>query len=302
MVRYRASWETSQPRETAFAYLSDFANAREWDPSVITAERLSDGPLGEGAEFRFETEFFGRMTPLIYRVVRYDPPAAVTFRAETSVVVSEDAITLENTPTGTRITYDAALSLKGTRRVSDAVLRVALTAIRDRARDRLRRRLPPVPPTVLAPLEGRAPDGRRYRLPDDLDTAHSFLVVAFRPEQWSLVDGWLRWLSDFARCRSGVAIYEVMILGSDPRPWHRRRHGETAQYNPAAAAPVRSIAIHTDVREAAEDLGLAGTDTVAVLSVAGPGNIEALVSGGFDVTKAKRLAAALGVRLPPVVT
>ena len=303
MVRYRATLETEQEREAVFAYLSDYSTAREWDPGVVAAERLSAGPLAEGAEFRVETALLGRTTALTYRIVHYDPPRAVSFRAESSTVVSEDTITFEHTAAGTRITYDAGLRLQGPLRIADPVLRVALAASGDRARDGLRRRLPPARPAVMGPLVGRALDGSEYRFPADLDKRHSFLVAAFHRDQVSLVDEWLRWLLELGRARSDVAVYELPVLLPGHRRWRWLIDGGAARSltGPAAvargitaaAAQARTILIDTDVHEVLAHLGLAGADTIAVLGVAGSGAIQACETGAFDQTKAKRLAATL---------
>jgi len=133
MARYRASIETQWTPEEAFAYLSDFSTSEEWDPGVMEAERVGGGAVGEGTEFRLVAEFLGRKTPLTYRVVEYEPSRAVTFVGENASVVSHDRITFETTATGTRVTYDAELSLKGLLRLADPLLALAFKRVGDRA-------------------------------------------------------------------------------------------------------------------------------------------------------------------------
>ena len=83
--------------------------------------------------------FLGRQTPLTYRIVEYDPPHAVTFRGESSTVVSLDRITFESSEQGTRITYDADLALKGPFKLADPLLGVAFKRVGDRALAGLRK-------------------------------------------------------------------------------------------------------------------------------------------------------------------
>ena len=122
MAHYNASLDTSRPPDEMFAYLSDFSSTQEWDPGVIEAERLGEQPVREGTEFRLLASFLGRKIPLTYRIVEYDPPSAVTFRGESSTVVSLDRITFEPSERGTRITYDADLALKGPFKLADPLL------------------------------------------------------------------------------------------------------------------------------------------------------------------------------------
>jgi carbon monoxide dehydrogenase subunit G len=142
MAHYKASLDTPRPPEEMFAYLSDFSTTEEWDPGVIEAKRLGEEPVGEGSEFRLLAVFLGRKTPLTYRIVEYDQPHAVTFRGESSTVVSLDRITFEPSGGGgTRITYDADLALKGALKLADPLLRVAFKRVGARALAGLRRTL-----------------------------------------------------------------------------------------------------------------------------------------------------------------
>jgi carbon monoxide dehydrogenase subunit G len=141
MAHYRAALETERAREELFTYLSDFSTTQEWDPGVVSAERVNGSPVQEGAEFRLVAEFLGRRTPITYRIIEYDPPHAVTFLGENERVTSRDRITFETLGRGTRITYDAALELKGVLKVVDPLLGLAFKRVGDRALGGLRRKL-----------------------------------------------------------------------------------------------------------------------------------------------------------------
>jgi carbon monoxide dehydrogenase subunit G len=183
MARYRATVDTPRELEDVFAYLIDFSTTREWDPGVLDAERLNDAAVGEGTEFRLVTEFLGRKTSLIYRIVEYDPPRAVTFRGENATVISNDRIIFEAVGHGTRIAYDADLALKGPLRIADPLLGLAFNRVGDRALAGLRHKLSAMRSAELSPLSGCALDGRSYELPDDLEKSYNLLIVAFRREQ-----------------------------------------------------------------------------------------------------------------------
>jgi polyketide cyclase/dehydrase/lipid transport protein len=63
MAHYKASLDTPRPLEEMFAYLSDFSTTQEWDPGVIEAERLGEGPVREGTEFRLLARSSGERFP-----------------------------------------------------------------------------------------------------------------------------------------------------------------------------------------------------------------------------------------------
>ena len=293
MAHYNASVETPRPLDEVFAYLSDFSTTEEWDPGVVEAKRVNGAAVGQATEFRLVAEFLGRKNELTYRIVEYDPPHAVTFRGESSTVVSRDRITFESTAAGTRVTYDADLALKGLLRIADLLLALAFNRVGDRALAGLRRTLAPSQPWMLSPLAGRALDGKEYELPGDLGKEHNFFVVAFRREQQSLVDQWLPWLIDIEQRRSDVAVYELPVLSSMYGPARWFIDGRMARGVPDAAARARTITVYTDVGKVVDNLGLAGTDTIAVLIVERSGRVLASEAGGFEEQKAQRLAAAL---------
>lgn len=138
MARYRTVIDSPKPREELFPYLADFSNAQEWDPGVVKASRGDTGDVQVGSGFRLTAAFMGRETPLTYRVTAMDAPRSVTFRGENSTVVSLDTITFADRPTGTRVTYDADLQLKGPLKLGEPLLRLAFGRIGDKARDGLR--------------------------------------------------------------------------------------------------------------------------------------------------------------------
>lgn len=293
MAHYRASIDIQQPRGDVFAYLSDLSTTREWDPGVVKAERLNSQAVGEGTEFRLLAEFLGRRNQLIYRIVEYDPPHAVTFLGENATVISRDRITFESTTMGTRLTYDADLALRGMLRIADPFLGLAFNRVGDRALAGLRRTLAPEQPRTLIPLSGRALDGREYELPGDLAKQHNLLVIAFRREQQRVVDQWLPWLIELEQHRSDVAVYELPVLSSAYGPVRWFIDAGMTRGIPDAAARARTITVYTDVQKVVDNLGLAGTDTIVVLLVERSGWILASEVGGFEEHKAERLAAAL---------
>jgi len=298
MARYRAALDTPREREDVFAYLSDFSTTQEWDPGVVEAERLNDGAVGEGTEFRLVAEFLGRKTALTYRIVEYDPPRAVTFRGENATVISDDRITFEAVDEGTRITYDADLALKGPLRIADPLLRLAFNRVGDRALAGLRNKLAPTRPGELSPLSGRSLEGRSYELPGDLAKPYNLLVVAFRREQQAVVDRWLSWLIELEQRRPDVAVYELPVLSSTYSPVRWFIDGGMTRGIPDPAARARTITVYTDVQKVEENLGLAGTDTIAVLVVDRGGRILAREHGGFEQEKAERLATAFTAEPP----
>jgi hypothetical protein len=141
MARYRATIESDLSLAEAFAYLARFSSAVDWDPGVVEAEDLTGGPLRVGSAFRLVVKVLGRRMPLRYEITELETDRRVVLEAPSSTFRSVDEITFESTGTGTRVTYDADLRLRGLARVADPLLRLAFRRIGDAAAAGLREHL-----------------------------------------------------------------------------------------------------------------------------------------------------------------
>ena len=135
MAYYRAQIDVRRPIDEVFAYLADFSNTEIWDPGIVSAKKRGKGPIAVGTQFKLVSKFFGHELPLVYRIVQCDPPSRVVLEAENDNLRSVDTITFEKTARGTRLGYDAKLTLKGIRYVGDFALHLAFQWIGGRALD-----------------------------------------------------------------------------------------------------------------------------------------------------------------------
>ena len=145
MAHYVARIPVSVARCAAFAYVSHFDRAAEWDPGVEAGEMLTPEPVGVGSRFRLVARFFGRHIPLDYEIIDLDRDERIVLRAENSSVRSVDTITFEDSEHGSVVVYDALLDAKGIGRLAEPLLSVVFHRVGDRAAAGLRTRLAAVP-------------------------------------------------------------------------------------------------------------------------------------------------------------
>ena len=143
MARYRTTIGSTLSVSEAFAYMAAFDNVTEWDPGVTTASRIGDGPVALGTHFAVEASFFGRSIPLTYVVTSFEQDKTFTLSAEASTFRSVDTVTVMADGSGSRVTYDADLILKGPFKLFDPGLALAFRSVGNKARDGLRRVLNP---------------------------------------------------------------------------------------------------------------------------------------------------------------
>lgn len=145
MARFVTSVESTLSADAAFDLIANFDSIPDWDPGVAEAERLDAGELRVGSAFRVVSVFGPRRIPLTYVIRELQAPQRVLLVAETSDFTSHDLITVEPTATGSVLTYDATLTLRGFRKLADPALQLAFLVIGKRAEAGLRKALNPVP-------------------------------------------------------------------------------------------------------------------------------------------------------------
>lgn len=138
MANYRAQILTAKPADEVFAYVADFSNAAEWDPGVAAATRDGEGPVTVGETFALEVKVGKRTMRMDYEVTELQSPRTIVLRSETERLLSEDTITVRDTPAGTVLDYNADLTIKGPLGAFDVLLGLAFKRIGDRAADGLR--------------------------------------------------------------------------------------------------------------------------------------------------------------------
>jgi Polyketide cyclase / dehydrase and lipid transport len=143
MARYATTIPSPLAPAEAFAYMADFSHARDWDPSVSSAARAGDGPIGLGSRFALVARFAGRNVPLTYEIVGYEPPVRVVLEARRGFV-SRDTITVgEAAGGGSLVHYEAVLAFAGIGRLLDPLMQVVFNRVGAKAREGLVRALRP---------------------------------------------------------------------------------------------------------------------------------------------------------------
>ena len=146
MPRYRSSIVVANPRQEAFAFVSDLRHAASWDPLVVRASKETAGPIGVGTRFTLVARLLGRQVELPYEVVEHEAGRRSVAAGATRHLAYRDAVGVEEIAgdghlRSTRVVYDAALSLTGWLKPGNLVLRYLVTRFGDEALEGIRRGL-----------------------------------------------------------------------------------------------------------------------------------------------------------------
>jgi hypothetical protein len=143
MARFSTTISSALPPQAAFDLLANFDSVADWDPGVTEAQRTDAGELRVGSAFAVTAAFGPRKIPLTYLIRELEPGKRVALEAVTGDFTSYDVITVEPDRGGSRVTYEATLSLHGWRRPADPLLQAAFIVIGKRAESGLRAALNP---------------------------------------------------------------------------------------------------------------------------------------------------------------
>ncbi len=141
MAHYTTTLHSLMHPTDAFAYLADAEHFADWDPGVTRATRVAGNGPGLGAAYDLDVRSGPRTMTLRYETTDWDPPHRLILRAESRLLLSIDEIRVEPDAVGSRVTYDARLTLKGAAAIFDPLLALTFRRIGDRAAGGLRRAL-----------------------------------------------------------------------------------------------------------------------------------------------------------------
>jgi carbon monoxide dehydrogenase subunit G len=96
-----------------FAYTADFANIAEWDPGVVSSERIDSGPLKEGSAFALVVRFGSQQLPMLYTITMLEQDSRVVLEGVGDTLTAIDDLRFTDADGGTRIDYRADLEFRG---------------------------------------------------------------------------------------------------------------------------------------------------------------------------------------------
>lgn len=151
----RISGEThiARPPGVVFDLVADERN--RYDPRILDAALLTDGPIGAGTRFRSVTGTARRPVEMSVEITEYDRPRRLASTTRTTGMVIDTTLVFEPTGSGTRMRWSTHLRPRGAFRLLAPVLGPIGRRQMRRIWDGLRSQLeppsaPPVDPVDVA--------------------------------------------------------------------------------------------------------------------------------------------------------
>ena len=114
---------TTAPIDEVFAYMADFSNGPEWDPTQESSVAREEGGPKLGQVYDIVVQWGDRKIDMVYEVTAYKPNHMITLVGDGSTTHAVDTLEFaEVSDGGTAVTYIADIRLKGLLRLGEPFL------------------------------------------------------------------------------------------------------------------------------------------------------------------------------------
>jgi hypothetical protein len=122
MARIDGEIIIGRPVEVVFDFTADQRNEPRYNPRMIRADKVSDGPVGKGTVFRSTAKSMGRAVEMRIELTGYDRPGRLASHTATKLADIGGALTFDPVPGGTRMRWSWSVRPKGAARLLAPVI------------------------------------------------------------------------------------------------------------------------------------------------------------------------------------
>ena len=112
------------PVEKVFDLVADERNEPRYNPRIVRAEKIGEGPVGEGSRFVAEPKGMGSKGEMTVEILEYDRPHRLHNVIRSSYMHVDGTLTFTEVDDGTRLAWDWDMRLLGPTRALAPVLAV----------------------------------------------------------------------------------------------------------------------------------------------------------------------------------
>ena len=110
------------PVNEVFDMVADERNEPRYNPRIVRAEKVTEGPVGRGARFVAEPKGMGAKGEMTLEVLEYERPHRLHNVVRSSYMRVDGTLTFQEVDGGTRLRWDWNMGLVGPMRVLSPVL------------------------------------------------------------------------------------------------------------------------------------------------------------------------------------
>ena len=122
MTRIAGEVVIAAPVEAVFDLVADERNEPRYNPRIVRAEKVGQGPVGAGARFVAQPQGMGARGEMTLEIVEYDRPRRLHNVVRSSYLRVDGTLDFDEVEGGTRLRWDWDMALVGPARVLSPVL------------------------------------------------------------------------------------------------------------------------------------------------------------------------------------
>jgi Polyketide cyclase / dehydrase and lipid transport len=103
--------------EEVFDFVADERHEPRYNPRMVRAEKISEGPIAVGARFQTELKKAGRTMPMVVEFTDFERPRRLGSVTRSSMMETMGALTFESIPSGTRMSWSWDVRPRGAMKV-----------------------------------------------------------------------------------------------------------------------------------------------------------------------------------------
>jgi hypothetical protein len=124
MARVEGEILIHRSADAVFDFVADERNEPLYNPRMLTAELISDEPIGLRSQFRAELRTRGRAMPMTVEFTEFDRPRRLASSTHSSMMDTSGALTFEPQSGGTRMRWSWDVRPRGALRLIPLVVGV----------------------------------------------------------------------------------------------------------------------------------------------------------------------------------
>lgn len=114
MYKFEKSVFINRPIEEVFNYVTNLANDPQWQGTIESVERTSEGPIGAGNTWRYKGKALGRKVETEIEMTSYDPANhQASVKAISGPVPFENTYKFESNGNGTQLSLSGQAEIAG---------------------------------------------------------------------------------------------------------------------------------------------------------------------------------------------
>ena len=122
MPRIDHSIVINRPVEDVWAFMANPENDAQWTSGLVEATKISDGPMGVGAQIKDVRRFLGRQIESTLEITEWEPNKRSSMKSLSGPIRFNGTRTYESVEGGTRVTEAVEAEISGFFRLAEPLV------------------------------------------------------------------------------------------------------------------------------------------------------------------------------------